>query len=337
MPSYVPTATVQLLYNNRNVTRDISADLLSFSYVDKISGESDELSLSLQDKNNLWSNDWYPEKGTVLTAEISYKGATLPCGSFTLDEIELSGPPDTVNIRALASFITQKTRTRNNSAHENKTLSEIARTIAGRHGLIVIGTIPAIRINRVTQHGQTDLSFLYSLATAYGVVFSVRNNKMIFTSIYDLESKPGIVTLTRSDLSSYQIKDKTAGTYKSARLTYHNVAEGKLISHSEQTNQGGVKSDSLDLRVTAENEQQATLKTRAALHHANSMQKEGSISTDGNPLLLSGNNFSLIHMGVLSGIYNILESTHNIDRSGGYSTSVNIKCVGAVSSSLYKP
>lgn len=337
MPEFAPKATIKILYNSRNISRDVSASLIAFSYTDKVQGESDELQLTLDDKDGLWLNEWYPEKGATLTAEISYKGQILPCGSFTIDEIELSGPPDVLSIRALAAFVTKKIRTKHSTAHENKTLSEIARTIASKHGLRVAGMIPNVRIQRATQHRQTDLSFLNRLAAEYGAVFSIRDKVMTFTSIYDLEARPGVVSVSKFNLSSYNIKDKTAETYKSARLLYHNPVNDELVTHSETSEAEGVKEDTLELRCTAENTQQAELKTKAALHNANTIQQEGAASMEGNALMVSGNNFELTNAGAVSGICHIIESTHSIDRSGGYRTEITFKRVGTVPPAKRKP
>ncbi len=330
MAEKAPKATVKLLYNNRNITQDIAGSLLSFNYMDKVQGESDELGLSLLDENGLWMNEWYPEKGATITAEINYKGQILPCGSFTIDEIEIAGPPDVVTIRALAAFVTKKIRTKHSTAHENKTLGEIARTIAAKHGMRVAGVIPNVRIGRATQHRQTDLAFLNRLAAEYGAVFSIRDKVITFTSIYELEAKTGVITIPRTQLSSYSIKDKTAETYKSARLLYHNPTNDELVSHTEGSTADGVKDDTLELRCTAENKQQAEMKSKAALHNANTIQQEGNASMEGNVLLVSGSNFELTGMGAVSGICHITESAHNIDRSGGYKTDIIFKRVGTV-------
>ena len=111
----LPKFTV--LYNNKNITTDIAKYMLSITYSDKTSGESDEIEIELDDTDGLWQNSWYPEKGAKLTLTIE----ELKCGVFEIDEIEIKGPPDTVSIRAMATGITNSLRTKKSDAHENKT------------------------------------------------------------------------------------------------------------------------------------------------------------------------------------------------------------------------
>ena len=84
------------------------------------------------------------------------------------------------------------------------------------------------------------------------------------------------------------------------------------------------------MTTKAENKQQAEKKAQAALHRANSRQQEGSISLEGQPLLVAGNNFELTGLGQLSGKYHIEKSTHKISATGGYTTDLEIKRVGYV-------
>ena len=102
----VPMPQARILYGQKDISSDISPYLISVSYTDRLSGESDELELRLEDTDGRWRGDWYPGKGDALTVSIGYAGQELvSCGSFEIDEIELSFPPDEVSIRALATGI----------------------------------------------------------------------------------------------------------------------------------------------------------------------------------------------------------------------------------------
>ena len=128
----VPVA-YKIIYNNKDITRDISDHILSISYVDKVQGEADEIEITVEDKDGLWQNDWYPEKKDTLEVFIDDNGLQLPCGKFSIDELKLSssrGDGDVVSISGLAASITKKMRTKKNTAHENKTLKQLAQFVA---------------------------------------------------------------------------------------------------------------------------------------------------------------------------------------------------------------
>lgn len=335
--SVAPKPYFKVLYDGRNITADISKHLLSFSYVDKTEGESDELEIQLEDVDRLWQNEWYPKKGSILKAEIGMAGgAVLSCGSFMIDEIEFSAPPDIVTIKGLAAGVHSGVRTQKSYAHENKSLSEVIRTVAGNGGLQVSGQIDNISIGRVMQHRETDLAFLKRLSHDYGYVFSVRDKTLVFTSIYDLEGRDKVLTLGRTDLISFSFKDKTSDTYKGAKTQYHNSLTKKTITYSEDGDSEDTAADQYEIRSKAENKQQAEAKAKAALHKKNTQEKTGAILTPGNALLVAGQNIELIGIGVLSGKYHVTGSRHALDKSMAYSTEAELKRVGTVPSNKYK-
>jgi len=334
-PSY------KILYNNADITKDISAHLLQLTYTDKVAGESDELELQLEDADLLWQNAWYPQKGATLSAIIEQDGLQLNCGIFTIDEIENSGDNtngDVVTIKALAAPITKKMRTKRSSAHENKTLREIASGIAAKHGFTVQGQIDNIVISRATQYNETDLHFLHRIAGDFGYIFNVRGGMLIFTSVYQLEGKAHILTLDKTALTQWSLKDKTTEVFKAANVKYHNPVKNEVIDADiENSDAEFAADDTIEIKTKAENKDQAIAKSKAALHKYNSHEKTGSITCPGNPLMVAGVNVELTGMGNLSGIQHLLATTHSIDRSGGYVTSAEIKAVQKIDKSKWKP
>lgn len=329
---------IKVLYNGTNISEDISRYMLSLTYTDKVADESDELEIELEDSDGLWRGQWYPDKGAKLDVTIGYSDMTLRCGVFEIDEIELSSPGDIVRIRGLAAGITKALRTKRSYAHEKKTLRQIAQTAAARNGLTVEGTIPEVRFERITQNRETDLGFLKRIGAEYGCLFSVRDQKLVFTTIYDIEDRTPSGEIDRLDLTAYSFKDKAAKTYKDAKVSYHNPKEKKVVATeyatSKERNADGfaytqiATGDTKMIYTKAENKQQAEQKAKAHLHKANSVQQEGSIDLEGNPLMVAGNNFTLTGMGKLSGKWHVEESTHSISKSEGYKTSANVKRVG---------
>jgi len=347
----------KISYNGKDITRSMSEYLLSVTYTDKVTGETDEIEVLLEDTDGLWRSSWYPEKGAKLKLSMGYDEQLVDCGEFEIDEIVQSGPPDTIAIKGLAAWVTSAMRTRSSSAHEGKTLKQIAEAIAAKNDLTVTGKIYTIRLERSTQHQETDLAYLKRISEEYGYVFSVRGKQLVFSSVYDLEQGLPVLEIDRSDLMAWSITDKTADTYSDAEVQYRNPKTKEKVSHSYKaqdpqsasyapyvspTQQQLVNSyvkrawqpplspDRLALNTRADNKQQAEAKAKAALHKANSRQQEGTLDLEGYPLLVAGNNFLLTGMGRNSGKYHIEKSTHRIDRSGAYTTSLDIKRVGFV-------
>lgn len=329
----VSATAFTVLYNTKNITADIAKYLLSLTYKDKTHGESDEIEIELEDVDALWRNGWYPDKGAKLTVTIGL----LKCGIFEIDEIAFKGPPSVVSIRAMATGITSSLRTKKSDAHENKTLQQIAQKVAAKNNLTVEGTVPGISIGRVTQNKETDLAFLKRVAGMYGVVFSVRDTKIIFTSVYDLEKRASSFVLDVTDLSAYNLKDKADGAKKSTSVHGNAKANEKIQAdkdYKDWQNEDGYKypdSASEDEEVDysySENKQQAEAKAKAVMHLSAKNQFEGNIEISNEEfydLACAGNNFQLNGIGKLSGKYHIESSTHKLDKSGGRTVDCEIK------------
>lgn len=331
-------ATIKILYNNKDITTDISESLEEFTYADKTSGEADELTIRLHNIQGLWGLEWYPEKGAELQASIIQGTQILECGKFFIDQLQLTGNKssgDTVTIKGLSTGIKQGVRTIVSHANENKTLKQIATSIAAKYGWKVQGNIPDIKIGRTTQTRETDLHYLARIASQFGMIFSVRADLITFTSIFDLENKNAALTLQRRDITSWDITDKTLHVYIEAISSHYNVKEkkivqfitpgGKVIPYATQTT-----GNFLNIKSRAENEQQADLISKAAIYQNNSLQQEGSVSMPGNIIVVAGINIIIEQLGRFSGNYHVVGSTHTVNKSNSYVTNAEIKRVGVI-------
>lgn len=325
----VKVPRVKIEYEGKDITQDIQKYLLSVQYTDNEANESDEISFTLEDKHGLWKSEWFPTKGDRVRLAIGYDDELLECGKFTVDEIEMSGPPDIVVLRALAAGVTSPLRTKNSKAFEGQTLRQIAQAVADKYGYKIVATdgstsiLDNIRIERVTQNRETDLAFLQRVGDDYGIVFSVRDTNLIFASIYDIEKGQPVLELDRTDLIRYSVKDKATKVYKNARVRHKNVAKNENVTvfFEEKKNDGASSEDTLEIHSRVENMQQAEAKAKAKLHKANRKGQEANFSIPGKPVMVAGNNFTLTGMGALSGKYHVKKSVHNIS-SSGYTTDI---------------
>lgn len=327
---------LEVTFNGKNVTADLLPYILSATYTDRVAGESDDLSITMEDVDGLWKNEWYPAKGDKVTLKFGYDGGeVMDSGEFELDEIEFSGPPDTVTIKALAAGIKKPLRTKNSKTYENQTLKQIAQQIASRNGLTLQGEVAEVQFTIKTQHREEDLRFLKRISYEYGYTFSIRGTKLIFIKEKDLQKEDSVVYLDRTDLSRYSLKDKTSNTYANAKVKYHNPAD-KTVKSADldktedadgQTVEDGTAQDTLYIRSKSEDVKQAELKAEAGLWRANNKLQEGSITVEGMPYLVAGVNIELTGFVQLDGKYHAEETTHSWERGGGYSTSATIKRV----------
>lgn len=355
MGEIVSSPAFRLNYKGKNITSDISKYLISMTFSDKVESGSDEVSITLEDSDQLWQNSWYPSKGDKMELFIGYDESKTKAGTFTVDEVDFDGPPDVVTIKALSTPITKKLRTKRSAAYENVTVKQLAEKIAAKNGLTLDGLIylapnKDLLHERVSQNRETDLQFLMRICDQYGIIFSVRDTKLIITDQQKAEQRSHVTTIDKSSVSRWRFTDKTIKTYSSAQVSFRNPDTNEVVqgAYSFEDSLDGAPSfikdnvpgevfseldselDQIQLKMRAENQQQAEVMAQAALYRANTNGKEGSITVYGNPLLLAGNNIELTGFGKLSGKYHIKESTHRFSKSGGYTTDVSIKRVAAV-------
>lgn len=336
MTAPVPQPAYQLIYNRKDITHDVSAYVSSVSYTDKLSGESDEIQVDLEDSEGRWRDAWYPGKGDSLTLFMGYAGEVLrECGTFSIDEIELSGPPDHVSLRGLATSVTVAMRTKVSRGFENTTLAAIAQRIAGKHNLQLQGQIESLTLDRVTQYDETDLAFLKRLASDYGYLVRVTHTHVIFSSMDKLRDATPAFTFERRDISRYSLRDTINRIYKGAKYRSQNSRTKNVVTYQADGGEStstvnavargrNTSADMLTLSGRAGNQGTAAHRTRAALSLKNQYQKVVTLSMAGNIHLLAGHNITLRGFGVSDGKWLTGSVRHSMRRSGGYTMDVEM-------------
>ncbi len=135
-----PKPTVKLLYNGKDCTTDFSKYLNRLTFQDFEDEQSDELTITLNNNDGFFSNNWYPEKGAKLTCDILFDGEICNCGTFTIDDntLDFSTSGDSVEIKALATSTNFAVRTKKIKNHTGKTLIQIANEIGKNYGFKVL-------------------------------------------------------------------------------------------------------------------------------------------------------------------------------------------------------
>lgn len=94
----------------KDVSADLAPYLIALSYTDNAHGKTDDISITLHDRDGVWKSKWMPEKGDKVKLEISPIGfqfggksdPILVCGSFQIDEVTITGYPSTIEIKGVS-------------------------------------------------------------------------------------------------------------------------------------------------------------------------------------------------------------------------------------------
>lgn len=221
-----PKAEWQLSYENRDVTDELATTVTAVRYTDYLGSKADELELSIVDLDGRWRGGWFPSTGDRIVARVGPEGGPLlHCGSHQVDSVDLSGPPDTVSVRAIAAPAVRSTRTAQSRSFSYTTLADVVATLARELSLEVVGDVRSLPLVQVSQASETTTAFLKRLAEEHGYTFSIRNGKLVFYEIAALEAARPALALRRTDLDHYRFEAKAQGTYVACRVDYFDVHE----------------------------------------------------------------------------------------------------------------
>lgn len=212
-----------LKQDNEDITQDFSDRLISLTMTDNRGFEADQLDIELDDTDGQIA---MPPRGTTLTLWLGWQGSALiKKGTFTVDEIELLGAPDTLTIRGRSADFRGSLNSRREQSWHDTTLGVIVETIAARNKLTasVADTLKAIPVPHIDQSQESDAVFLSRLADRNGAAVSVKAGNLLFLKAGSGKTASGKpipqMTLERGDGDRHQfaIADREAYTGVTAK------------------------------------------------------------------------------------------------------------------------
>ncbi|KKC61209.1 Gene D protein [Citrobacter amalonaticus] len=212
-----------LTLDGADITQNFSDRLIGLTMTDNRGFEADQLDIALDDTDGLVE---LPPRGASLTLWLGWQGSALVNkGSFTVDEIEHRGAPDTLTIRGRSADFRGSLNSRREQSWHDTTLGVIVDTIAQRNKLTasVAEPLKAIAIPHIDQTQESDAAFLSRLAERNGASVSVKAGKLLFLkagSAMTASGKPiPQMTVERGDGDRHQfaIADREAYTGVTAK------------------------------------------------------------------------------------------------------------------------
>ena len=212
-----------LTLDGADITQNFSDRLIGLTMTDNRGFEADQLDIALDDTDGLVE---LPPRGASLTLWLGWQGSALVNkGSFTVDEIEHRGAPDTLTIRGRSADFRGTLNSRREQSWHDTTLGVIVETIAQRNKLTasVADALNAIAIPHIDQTQESDAAFLSRLAERNGASVSVKAGKLLFLkagSAMTASGKPiPQMTVERGDGDRHQfaIADREAYTGVTAK------------------------------------------------------------------------------------------------------------------------
>ncbi len=341
MNSMTRNARLILHYDGVDVSEDISAHVVRFSYTDNAGDKADDLSVTLEDRDQLWQGDWCPVKGARLDAAIVCEGfgrvwtpgeIELSCGTFELDEVEMavSRAGDTVTLKGVSAMVANSIRREKKTrAWENIPLSVLAGLVVEEHGLLLQFEGEDRHYFRVEQRGESDLSLLNRLAMNDGKHVKLADGRVILYNGEDYDKHPVSMVIERGHpgLTSVRIRSSLADVYCACTVKYLDPKEKKLKSYTFTPPNPPPTRQVLQVNQHTESIAQAEKMARARLREKNQTETSGSISMMGNVRATSAMVLRLTGFGHFSGKYFASRVEHVFTRSSGLTTNINVRKV----------
>jgi phage protein D len=229
-----PKPEYQITLDGRDLTSKIAPRLISLSLSESRSDEADTLDITLDDSEGLLA---IPARGAVLRVAFGWSDTGIvDKGSFTVDEVEHSGAPDILTIRARSASMTKEMGERIERSWHGETIGAIVRKIAGKHGLkpAIADALAKVAIAHIDQTHESDMSFLTRLAKRYDAVMNVKDTHLLFMPIGHGTTAKGTklesIELTRKDGDQHRYHIAERENYAGVRANYHGTGRKKRES-----------------------------------------------------------------------------------------------------------
>lgn len=218
----------------QQVSSQLRARLESLTLNDRRGMQADELSLTLTDDDSMLD---IPPRGVEVTVAIGWKGAPLvERGTFIVDEVEHTGAPDTLSIRASAANMRQGLPGKRTQSYDATTVGDIVATVAARHDLApAVGkTLKGIAVEHIDQTDESDLHFLTRLGEKYDAMATVKQGRLILmpqsrgTTAGGRQIAPSQIQRQSGDSHAYTDADRD--DYTGATAQYYDKDDAERLT-----------------------------------------------------------------------------------------------------------
>ena len=235
--SHIPA--YRIVANDADITATIDDRFMWLRITDEAGLQADTLELCLAD-HDPEKPIQIPSTGAELEVFLGYGNAVQRMGMFVCDEIELSGWPGVMTIRARASVYeatpkgktdlqTQKAR----SWPNNIKLGAMVAKIAKEHGMepAVAQSLKNIVLPHFDQTEESDISFLLRILRNYDAIVKPANGKLIVAKRGESKSASGedlpIVTVEAEETTTFHMNISARESPGTVVAYWHSTKRGK--------------------------------------------------------------------------------------------------------------
>lgn len=258
------------------------------------------------------------------------KDLTLDMGTFEIDSIDMSGPPDKVTVKSTSIPYTSKLRMeRKNKAWEKISLKGIGQEIAGKNGLKLMyeaGENPTYK--RKEQVQTSDIKFLQNLCHAAGMALKVTTLTIVIYDAAEYDKKPVVRTFKKGsgDIISYKMGTKLTDTaYTSCHVSYTDPDSKETIEYTYTPDSKTGTGQTLEVNEKVNSKAEAIRLAKKRLREKNTQEYTASLKVVGDVSLVAGITVKLKGFQQFDKKYKVTQAKHNL--LDGYTVDLSLKQV----------
>lgn len=232
MPYRQPAYSI--LIDGTDITPRIRPRLESLSLTDNRGLEADTLDITLDDTGGALA---LPPRGARVRLALGWEGEPLEDkGEYIVDELEHSGAPDRLLIRARSADLRSGISTKKERSWHQLRLGDIVRSIATQNGLVpVVGKqFEGIVVTHVDQTSETDGNLLQRLAQEHDAISTIKAGRLLFIAQGQGTTASGRplpeVAITRSAGDSHRFAVADRAGYTGVRAWYNDINRAERAS-----------------------------------------------------------------------------------------------------------
>lgn len=258
------------------------------------------------------------------------KDVTLDMGTFEIDSVDMSGPPDKITVKSTSIPYTSKLRMeKKNKAWEKISLKGIGQEIAGKNGLkLMYEASDNPTYKRKEQVQTSDIKFLQNLCHAAGMALKVTTLTIVIYDAAEYDKKPAVKTFKKGsgDIISYKMGTKLTDTaYTSCHVSYTDPDSKETIEYTYTPDSKTGTGQTLEVNEKVNSKAEAVRLAKKRLREKNTQEYTASLKVVGDVSLVAGITVKLKGFQQFDRKYKVTQVKHNL--LDGYTVDLSLKQV----------
>jgi phage protein D len=222
-----PRPIFRLLVNGIDISATVEPRLISIELTDNRGMEADQLDVTLSDHDGLLA---IPPRGAVLRVWLGWSDSGLvDKGSYTVDEVEHSGAPDVISLRARSADLRGGLKAKQERSWHTTTLGAVIGAIAAAYGLspVISAVLSAIDLPHLDQANESDANLLSRLGEQHDAIATIKAGRLLFLPAGASSSASGLalphVLLTRQDGDQHRFLQADRDSYTGVKAYFYDI------------------------------------------------------------------------------------------------------------------